>query len=142
MAALTLPLLTLLLPYLTTLASAACYYQNGTDVTAYNPGNIAYAACNASAEASMCCRINIADKPARDHCRADGFCDSPKYVYLWRESCTDPTWRSPHCQKLCLDYSGMLLRPDRFKVECSIEVPREVGAVDAQNADLRGREQD
>ncbi|KAG6986709.1 hypothetical protein G7Y79_00073g098080 [Physcia stellaris] len=92
---------------LVSIASAACYYPNGTDVAAFTSQNEAYQPCNVTAQASMCCRINIADESGRDHCRSDGLCASPKRQYLWRESCSDPTWKSPHCQKLCLDYDGL-----------------------------------
>lgn len=84
-------------------AWSACYFPNGTDVTEYRSQNEAYAPCQKSAEASMCCRINV-DKG--DHCRSDGLCDSPDHELIWRESCSDPTWASPHCQKLCLNYTG------------------------------------
>ena len=87
-------------------AAAACYYSNGTDVTKFNPANKSYQPCNVTAPASMCCRINLDPGTPQDHCRPDGLCDSPDNEYLWRESCSDPTWKSPHCQKLCLDYDG------------------------------------
>lgn len=98
--------------------SATCYYPNGTDVTTSGIAFTSYAPCNASAEASMCCRINVT---AGDHCRSDGLCDSPDYRYLWRESCTDPTWKSPHCQKLCLNYDGkssLIVRRREEKSAC------------------------
>lgn len=100
------PVLLFLLTALIRSSSAACYYPNGTDVTTYRSENNAYAPCNASAQESMCCRINLSPDSSKDHCRSDGLCDSPNHVYLWRESCTDPTWKSPHCQRLCLDYAG------------------------------------
>lgn len=89
-------------------AIAACYYPNGTDVAAFIPQNEAFQPCNVTTQASMCCRINIADESGRDHCRSDGLCASPRRQFLWRESCSDPTWKSPQCQKLCLNYDGTL----------------------------------
>ncbi|KAL8784137.1 MAG: hypothetical protein Q9195_009161 [Heterodermia aff. obscurata] len=94
------------LAFLFSTATAACYYQNGTDVTKFNPANKSYQPCNVTAQASMCCRINLDAGSPKDHCRPDGLCDSPNHEFLWRESCSDPTWKSPHCQKLCLNYDG------------------------------------
>lgn len=77
---------------------AACYYPNGTnrnpelDFEFYQP-------CNSSNEHSMCCRSDS------NQCRSDGLCLDLTAPQVWRESCTDPTWNSSSCVKLC--YSGL-----------------------------------
>ncbi|KAL9033007.1 MAG: hypothetical protein Q9214_007716 [Letrouitia sp. 1 TL-2023] len=44
----------------------------------------------------MCCQ-----NTTYEVCRPDGLCDGSDNQ-IWRESCTDPTWKSPRCIKLCL----------------------------------------
>ncbi|KAL8971904.1 MAG: hypothetical protein Q9183_000830 [Haloplaca sp. 2 TL-2023] len=44
---------------------------------------------------SMCCNIH------HDTPRSDGLCVDLSLGIVWRESCTDPTWDSPNCIKLC-----------------------------------------
>lgn len=73
---------------------AACYFPNGSDRNAEYDSEV-YQPCNRSAEHSMCCRAN-------DHkCRSDGLCYDAWTRLVWRESCTDPTWNSSACVKLC-----------------------------------------
>lgn len=82
------------------LVRGACYYPNGTDMNEFYdfPVKANYSPCNFSSEHVMCCA-------QWDSCRSDGLCfnkqDSNKEV--WRDGCTDPTWKSPSCIKLCLD---------------------------------------
>ncbi|KAL8945883.1 MAG: hypothetical protein Q9222_007642 [Ikaeria aurantiellina] len=83
-------------------ASADCFYPNGTDRnegTDVTPGTEAYVPCNQVNPFSMCCRYG------GDDCLPNGLCqgyasDGSKPV--WRESCTDPTWTSPYCLRLCV----------------------------------------
>ena len=57
----------------------------------------------------MCCVTSGRSAPDHpDICQANGLCqgfayDGTKLVVsgLWREACTDPTWRSPACLRLC-----------------------------------------
>ncbi|KAL0945031.1 uncharacterized protein CTRU02_202918 [Colletotrichum truncatum] len=80
---------------------AACYTHNGTDRNSISPdkGNN-YSPCLQN-EHSMCCRLK--NDPYTDTCRQDGLCWNAQRGQLWRESCTDPTWQSPNCLKLCVD---------------------------------------
>jgi hypothetical protein len=50
---------------------------------------------------SMCCRTN---DTTPDNCRPDGLCQDTIETQrlVWRESCTDPTWRAAECLKLCI----------------------------------------
>lgn len=52
----------------------------------------------------MCCRTNDNNYP--DICRTDGLCQETEQDVIWRESCTDPTWQSPQCLRLCIDGAG------------------------------------
>lgn len=111
---------------------AACYYPNGIDMAESDTieplGD--YAPCNSGNEHSMCC--------ARwDTCRSDGLCYSNwnggKHE-VFRDGCTDRTWKSPSCVKLCLDgkckqsssskprfrevwYSLMLIKPFKYPIK-------------------------
>lgn len=43
-----------------------------------------------------------------DECRSDGLCLSTWYDNnVWRDFCTDSTWESPSCQKLCVNGTGL-----------------------------------
>lgn len=89
-------------------AATSCYRPNGTDVNAVYRAQFlkpVYEPCNAGDEHSMCCAMqrNIPDK-----CRSDGLCLNEFKNLVWRDSCTDPTWKSPHCVKLCTQGSCML----------------------------------
>ena len=71
--------------------------------TCYRPGGSAadyrYVPCNAGKQ-SMCCRTNDDNIP--DICRPDRLCQATyQYDIIWRESCTDQSWQSPGCLKLC-----------------------------------------
>lgn len=84
---------------LCSLTYAACYFPNGSDRNA-EYGSEVYQPCNRSAEHSMCCR-------GTDHkCRSDGLCYDAWARLIWRESCTDPTWNSSACVKLCTSEAG------------------------------------
>lgn len=72
-----------------------------------------YKPCNGSAPVSMCCHLGVINNGG-DECGSGstyGLCGISG-TQLWRESCTDKTWQSPLCLKLCvggmesLMYSG------------------------------------
>ena len=78
---------------------AACFFPNGLDRNSQF-GSEVYQPCDRSAEHSMCCR-------AQNHtCRSDGLCFSLLTSLVWRESCTDSTWNSSACVKLCTSETG------------------------------------
>lgn len=78
---------------------AACYKPNGIDVNEQlNLDD--YQPCDGGDDESMCCALN---RLYPDKCRSDGLCSGYRYpdIAIWRDSCTDPTWKSPKCLKLC-----------------------------------------
>src|SRR5436305_7092778 len=87
---------------------AQCYHPYGSVVI---PSD--YKPCNSvEGQFSMCCatfRANDADT-----CLANGLCRNYAEnsqgngidLLWWRESCTDPTWKSPYCLQLCVTGSG------------------------------------
>lgn len=86
-------------------AHASCFVPNGTDRNQlYNAtdGSDAYIPCHTTkdGEASMCCRLGDSSP---DICRPDGLCQNGDLI--WRESCTDSTWKMKGCVKLCIDGS-------------------------------------
>src|SRR5437773_4140804 len=85
--------LTLLLLQIATICWAqTCYHPDGSAAPSK------YAPCNAGVH-SMCCRTNDGGP---DICRPDGLCQSTlDSSFIWRESCTDQSWQSPGCLKLC-----------------------------------------
>lgn len=88
----------LILLLLTPHASADCFYPNGTSRNGNITGAAApYKPCFSGV--SMCCSTVF------DTCERDGLCSDG--TNLWRESCTDPTWQSPNCVKLCVSGLGM-----------------------------------
>lgn len=106
-------LFSLLLPFLlfasfSTPATATCYFPNRT--AQLSPE---YQPCGSGSPAdafTMCCANNRTNGNPNDTCEKNGMCH---YVDLanganqtWRESCTDPTWKSPNCVKFCLDGVG------------------------------------
>ncbi|KAK1703886.1 hypothetical protein BDP67DRAFT_220025 [Colletotrichum lupini] len=106
-APLSVTMLHVLAAILTTLirtvaGQGACFVPNGTNRHDLTNANIQkYASCESSGH-GMCCNI------AGDKCQADGLCWNEEHKQLWRESCTDPTWESPKCLKLCVtdDYES------------------------------------
>lgn len=92
-----------------------CYRPAG------NAADVRYAPCyNNTGQASMCCRINDNDYP--DICRNDGLCNATyQSDVIWRESCTDQTWQSPQCLRLCI---GELINtiPSLFTLALSKEL--------------------
>ncbi|KAL8812390.1 MAG: hypothetical protein Q9200_001077 [Gallowayella weberi] len=94
--------------------ASKCYLPNGVErwithgADVYRPSGVGSSVDNFQ----MCCAtIGNGDI---DVPRKDGLCDNPRFGgEVWRESCTDPTWRSPSCIKLCVngtDDSGNQLK--------------------------------
>lgn len=79
---------------------SSCFVPNTTARHLLDNGvNDTYRPCSPLSEGhSMCCNTQPGDQ-----CRDDGLCLNPRLGFLWRESCTDPTWQSPRCLKLCIN---------------------------------------
>jgi len=78
-----------------------CYHPDGTSA------HVDYKPCNTNGNVSMCCHLGVSNNNG-DACGSGptyGLCGitGPQ---LWRESCTDPTWKDPACLKFCLDDKG------------------------------------
>lgn len=78
-------------------AYSTCYFPDGTDANKPLPSPV-FQPCDSSGGDSMCCALN---RPSPDKCRSDGLCESQLDLNVWRESCTDPSWKSPKCIQLC-----------------------------------------
>ncbi|KAF6804976.1 hypothetical protein CSOJ01_09819 [Colletotrichum sojae] len=78
----------------------SCFVPNGTERHLLNNGvNDTYRPCSPLSEGhGMCCNTQPGDR-----CWDDGLCWNPRMRFLWRESCTDQTWESPRCLKLCIN---------------------------------------
>lgn len=87
--------------------SASCYYPNGSDTNLFRSTDV-YVPCNAGDDVSMCCALN---RNLPDKCRSDGLCLSTWDTNIWRDSCTDRTWNSPKCIKLCTQGTGPSIHP-------------------------------
>lgn len=85
--------------------NSQCYFPNRTQNT-----NSDYQPCPPAAQglASMCCATNRTSNP--DTCHPNGLCEGhgevgagfdPEAPY-YRESCTDKSWNSTYCLKLCI----------------------------------------
>ncbi|KAL8691877.1 MAG: hypothetical protein Q9224_004078 [Gallowayella concinna] len=81
-----------------------CYLPNGIErwktdrADVYRPSGVG----SSVDDYQMCC-ATVGDGDI-DVPRKDGLCYNPRYGgELWRESCTDPTWESPSCIKLCVN---------------------------------------
>ena len=75
--------------------AVGCYHPNGQIVN-----DLDYKPCDqaAAANGTMCCNLERASFP--DTCASNGLCRNGGAAF--RDSCTDPTWKSPMClQKLC-----------------------------------------
>ncbi|KAI4268250.1 MAG: hypothetical protein LQ337_007944 [Flavoplaca oasis] len=95
---------TIFLIYIVAFASANCFLPNGTDRNSilWDSHGIDYQPSGYGSPADdfqMCCATNNRQNP--DTPRKDGLCND--LAGIWRESCTDPTWKSPSCVKLCID---------------------------------------
>ncbi|KAI4232568.1 MAG: hypothetical protein L6R40_007354 [Gallowayella cf. fulva] len=89
-----------------------CYFPNGT---AARTGS--QTPCNKTTGAeSMCCHSENIDLP--DRCRADGLCIPSDNEFLWRNGCTDPTWKDPACLNICVDGLGEVkARPTMYSTD-------------------------
>jgi hypothetical protein len=76
-------------------ATAACYAPDGS-LRSNDNGND-FQPCGGAT--GMCCNMAFGDA-----CQPNGLCYNAGAKLLWRESCTDPTWESPGCLNLCLDW--------------------------------------
>ena len=77
------------------LLAVSCYRPNGQIVK-----DLDYEPCDQAAapNGTMCCNLNRASFP--DTCASNGLCRNGGDFF--RDSCTDPTWKSPMClQQLC-----------------------------------------
>ena len=56
----------------------------------------------------MCCAVRR-DGGSADECEKNGLCSNPLIDAndFWRESCTDRSWQSESCLKLCIDGKGV-----------------------------------
>lgn len=87
-----------------------CYTPAGlninTDIWKVNESAL-YMPCNTTAAVSMCCATGP-ERTDPDVCVDHGLCHNSYYGnQLWRESCTDPTWKDPACTKLFLNGTGI-----------------------------------
>jgi len=89
--------------------STNCFFPNGTDRNTGTPNGIAnvFTVCDNTADVSMCCALERQNytntclgSPATGICQ-----ESVNGVYI-REACSDQTWTSPKCLKLCVDGNG------------------------------------
>ncbi|KAF2794846.1 hypothetical protein K505DRAFT_336583 [Melanomma pulvis-pyrius CBS 109.77] len=94
--------LLLLLWLLASRAHAGCFRPNGTSRNDPS-GPDTYLPCSSSTTHSMCCRTG--SPSGNDVCRNDGLCKNGDLI--WRESCTDRTWKADACIKLCISDSRM-----------------------------------
>ncbi|KAM7191324.1 hypothetical protein V8F20_009379 [Naviculisporaceae sp. PSN 640] len=95
--------------------SGACYRPNGVDRNANTtPDN--YQACSKGGGHSMCCSTK-----SFDTCRDNGLCWNEGAKILWREACTDPTWRDPACLKLCVGADQLSRSPPSYHKHNTIE---------------------
>ena len=87
--------------------SATCYWPNHTihaDETYQTCGNGI-----SSDSFSMCCAIQGRSSTGHDTCNKNGLCSNQGNIgnsSFWRESCTDMTWQSESCLKLCITGLG------------------------------------
>ena len=77
---------------------AECYHPDGSDAgSAYQP-------CHTGGQ-SMCCALNQVNGYS-NRCRPDNLCFEDDTGLIFRESCTDPTWKDPACLQLCTSGFG------------------------------------
>ena len=85
----------------TSAPTSGCYRPGGSSVgTDYQP-------CN-SGGASMCCATNRVGVD-KNTCRPDNLCYDLTTQLIWRESCTDVTWKDPACLELCVIGNSMFI---------------------------------
>ena len=81
-------------------AHAKCYFPSGKEL------GVKYRPCVSGREFDSCCNDGM------DECRPDGLCLNIDHHEIWRVGCTDPTWKSSSCIKLC--YTGLGIVLDLF----------------------------
>lgn len=80
------------------LVNADCYYPNGTNANNL-PGGVKYEECpGLPGSHGMCCY-----ESGDQRCKDNGLCYYADGALLWRQLCTDSTWQSEGCVKLCLN---------------------------------------
>lgn len=94
--------------------NSPCYYPNGTDskfsiLDQFPDGDIFKPCFPGNEGHSMCCRRT-------DQCTHDGTCESPFDGLHWRGTCSDPSWKSRDCLKLCI--SGFC----KLRLPCKLDV--------------------
>lgn len=90
-----------------TASAQNCFVPNGTDRN-LGLSESYYQPCGSGSSVdqyTMCCATF---RQAPDTCMKNGLCANNETGphLVWRESCTDPTWKSPSCIKLCSDGIG------------------------------------
>ena len=92
--------------------NVSCFFPNGITIADEASKNDFYAACPTSAGndgSYMCCKTSY---PFNDVCNDNGLCARQNDASLGeqqgllRSTCTDPTWTSPSCLKLCITGLG------------------------------------
>lgn len=80
------------------ISAFTCYYPDGepNEDESYQPCGSG----SADDQFTMCCATF---RQAPDQCLKSGLCSNTATGpnLTWRESCTDPTWKSPSCIKIC-----------------------------------------
>ncbi|KAF2452578.1 hypothetical protein BDY21DRAFT_367724 [Lineolata rhizophorae] len=75
-----------------TILAQACYFPDGSTSDTTD-----WFVCNSTADHSHCCVLG-------DECLTNGLCKGSLEGNInryWRESCTDPAWRSSACPSFC-----------------------------------------
>ena len=93
-------------------AYSTCYFPNGTDANKSLPSPV-FQPCDSGGGDSMCCALN---RSPPDKCRSDGLCESQLDLNIWRESCTDRSWKSPKCIQLCINGICMWIPSPRTRL--------------------------
>ncbi|KAK6516846.1 hypothetical protein TWF506_006731 [Arthrobotrys conoides] len=80
-----------------------CYFPDGT----LSPSYSGHSACNkgAAVKETMCCALGNRRTDDMDLCISNGLCLDSNGTY-YRASCTDETWESEACLKICMDFVG------------------------------------
>ncbi len=95
---------------------ATCFYPNGTPVEVVG-GKEVNQPCNKTAGVhSMCCLL---DDPKPNTCNSDGLCIPFDNGFIYRDTCTDPTWEDPACLKICTDGQSKAAFPSDVLISCT-----------------------
>ncbi|KAL8812745.1 MAG: hypothetical protein Q9223_007210, partial [Gallowayella weberi] len=79
-------------------SNSCCRYSPGVSaadspISANTTAKVLYA-CNPNAEFSTCCK-------AGETCGTDLLCHNSDGIKVARQYCTDPTWKTDQCSRLC-----------------------------------------